>query len=96
MLSDERGAFYGPDQAAVAKPWANLHDREGRALNLDGVAVALGTSKRHVQRLVAERRIAFVKVGRFVRFDPAAVDAWIDAQRIAPVPRRTRYETIGR
>jgi excisionase family DNA binding protein len=65
-------------------------------LDIDAVAVALGTSKRHVQRLVAERRIPFVKVGRFVRFEPAAVDAWIDAQRIAPVPRRSRYETTRR
>ena len=48
----------------------------GALLDIDGVAVALGPSKRHVQRLVAERRIPFVKGGRFVRFDPADLDAW--------------------
>ena len=56
-----------------------------------GVALALGTTRRHVQRLVTERRIPFVKVGRFVRFDPAELGLWLDAQRVAPVPRPSRY-----
>jgi excisionase family DNA binding protein len=46
---------------------------------LDSVTLAtrLGITERHVRRLVAERRIPFVKVGRFVRFDPAQVSAWL-------------------
>ena len=39
-----------------------------------------------MRRLVAERRIPYVKVGRFVRFDPIAVTAWIDTCRIVPLP----------
>jgi len=39
-------------------------------LDIHAVAQALGITSRHVQRLVAERRIPFLKVGRFVRFDP--------------------------
>ena len=42
----------------------------------------LGTSLRFVRRIVAERRIAFVKVGRHVRFDPADVDAFIESGRV--------------
>ena len=37
---------------------------------------------RFVRRLVAERRIPYVKVGKFVRFDPAELEAWIDERRV--------------
>jgi excisionase family DNA binding protein len=39
-------------------------------LDTDAVAAALCVTPRHIQRLVSERRIPHVKVGRFVRFDP--------------------------
>ena len=66
--------------------------RRGRRTSVDheGPAVgpaqwlALGTTRRHVQRLVAERRMPFVKVGRFVRFDPAALDVWLDSTGSTP------------
>lgn len=41
------------------------------------LALILGITERHVKRLVAERRIPFVKVGRFVRFERSAVDEWV-------------------
>lgn len=44
----------------------------GPLLDIGAVAEALGVTPRHIQRLVSERRIPFLKVGRFVRFDPAA------------------------
>ena len=65
-------------------------------LDASAVAEALGTTRRHVQRLVAERRIPFVKVGRFVRFDPAALDIWLDTQRVDAVPRPSRYGSSWR
>jgi excisionase family DNA binding protein len=46
------------------------------------LARRLGVTERHVRRLVAERRIPFVKVGRFVRFDQAAVAAWLARQSV--------------
>ncbi len=57
-------------------------------LTMDQVACRLGTSLRHVRRLVAERRIPIVKVGRFVRFDAHAVEHWVDDHRVAVVPPR--------
>jgi excisionase family DNA binding protein len=48
-------------------------------LDIAALADRLGITERHVRRLVAERRIPFLKVGRFVRFDPAAVGAWLSA-----------------
>ena len=40
-----------------------------RLLTVEEAAERLGTSTRFVRRLVAERRIAYVKVGRHVRLD---------------------------
>ena len=65
-------------------------------LDANAVAEALGTTRRHVQRLVAERRIPFLKIGRFVRFDPAALDVWLDSQRVDAVPRPPRYGSSWR
>jgi excisionase family DNA binding protein len=48
-------------------------------LDIAAVSERLHVTERHVRRLVAERRIPFVKVGRFVRFDPADVADWIRA-----------------
>jgi excisionase family DNA binding protein len=53
-------------------------------LDIDGLATRLGVSARFVRRLVEERRVPFVKVGRLVRFDPVEVEAWITASRVAP------------
>lgn len=46
-------------------------------IEIDEVASRLGVSTRYVRRLVAERRIAYLKVGRLLRFEPTAVDAWL-------------------
>jgi excisionase family DNA binding protein len=51
-------------------------------LDIEGVAAWLGTSHRHVRRLVAERRIPYVKIGHYVRFDNEEVARWIDGQRV--------------
>ncbi|GGK38123.1 hypothetical protein GCM10010124_33670 [Pilimelia terevasa] len=42
---------------------------------------------RFVRRLVADRRIAFVKVGRSVRFEESAVVEYVGRQRVAPLSR---------
>ena len=53
-----------------------------KLLDIAAVAEQLCVTERHVRRLVAERRIPYVKVGRFVRFDPAEVADWISASRV--------------
>jgi excisionase family DNA binding protein len=52
---------------------------------MDEVALRLGTSLRHVRRLVAERRIPIVKVGRLIRFDGHDVEHWVDDRRVGVV-----------
>jgi excisionase family DNA binding protein len=38
----------------------------------------LGVQVRHVRRLVAERRIPYIKWGHLLRFDPADIETWLD------------------
>ncbi len=51
-------------------------------IDIHGIARRLGTSERHVRRLVAERRIPYLKVGGSVRFDEAEIKGWLDAARV--------------
>ena len=48
----------------------------------DRLAEHLGVSARFVRRLVEERRVPYLKVGKFVRFDPDEVDNWLEQQRV--------------
>ena len=55
-------------------------------LTMEQLAERLGVTHRHVRRLVAERRVPFLRVGRFIRFDPAEVGAWLDSHRVGGTP----------
>lgn len=50
-------------------------------LDLLGVAERLNVNQRHVRRLVAERRIPYLKWGHLLRFDPIEIEAWLDRAR---------------
>jgi excisionase family DNA binding protein len=54
-----------------------------RLLTMEEVAERLHTTPRHVRRLVFERRIAYRKLGRYVRFHPDDVGEYVTATRIA-------------
>ncbi|MFZ3558185.1 excisionase family DNA-binding protein [Streptomyces sp. BH055] len=63
-----------------------------RYLSVDQVAEILGTTVRFPRRLIEERRIAYVKVGRHVRIAESAVRDFIDAHTVEPVKiRRGAY-----
>jgi len=59
-------------------------------LDIEGLAGQLAISIRHVRRLVAERRIPYLKVGHLVRFDPEDVVQWLGDHRVTPTPHATR------
>ena len=42
----------------------------------------LGTGERFVRRLITQRRITYVKIGKFVRLPRSALDAFIEAGRV--------------
>ncbi|MFC8968061.1 MULTISPECIES: helix-turn-helix domain-containing protein [unclassified Streptomyces] len=67
-----------------------------RYLSVDQVAEVLGTSARFPRRLIAERRITFVKVGRHVRIPESAVDAYITEHTVEPITvRASRLKAVA-
>ena len=60
----------------------NLESGSGALIDTEALAGRLGVTERFVRRLVDERRIPFLKIGKFIRFDPADVATWIDEQRV--------------
>jgi excisionase family DNA binding protein len=53
-----------------------------RLLTIAEVAERLSTTPRHVRRLVFERRIAYRKLGNYVRFHPDDVTEYVAAHRV--------------
>ncbi|MET7493369.1 helix-turn-helix domain-containing protein [Streptomyces sp900116325] len=61
-------------------------------LTVDQAAERLGTTARFPRRLIAERRIAFVKVGSHVRIKASVLEAYIEGNTVEPIRRRrSRY-----
>ncbi|MEU1512961.1 helix-turn-helix domain-containing protein [Streptomyces sp. NPDC005811] len=59
-----------------------------RYLSVDQVAELLGTTARFPRRLVEERRIRYVKVGRHVRIPESAVEEFIASRTVEPIRLR--------
>jgi excisionase family DNA binding protein len=53
-----------------------------RLLTVEEAADRLGTSVRFVRRLIAERRVAYVRVGRHVRIAEADLASFVAAGRV--------------
>ena len=66
--------------AVVPPPRVAGHD----LLSVAQAAQRLGTPERFIRRLIAERRVRFYKVGRYVRFDIHDLDEFIAAGRVEP------------
>ncbi len=62
----------------------------GRAgpLSLGESAIYRNVPERDMRRLVAERRIRFLKVGRLLRFRAVDLDAYLESCVVDPVARR--------
>jgi excisionase family DNA binding protein len=58
-----------------------------RLLTVAEVAELLSTTERFPRRLIAERRIRFVRVGRHVRIPESAVREFIAAGLVEPMTR---------
>ncbi|WP_326721710.1 excisionase family DNA-binding protein [Streptomyces sp. NBC_00243] len=61
-------------------------------LSVDQVAELLGTTARFPRRLIEERRIRYVKVGRHVRIPKSAVEEFLRARTVEPI----RFRRTGR
>ena len=51
-------------------------------MTIEQAAAYLGTGERFVRRLISQRRIPFVKLGRHVRLERSSLDQFIDAGRV--------------
>nr|WP_260844995.1 excisionase family DNA-binding protein [Streptomyces sp. SLBN-31] len=59
-------------------------------VSVDQAAELLGTTTRFPRRLIEERRIRYVKVGRHVRIPESAVEEYITARTVEPIRLRRR------
>jgi excisionase family DNA binding protein len=50
-------------------------------LDINELAQHLDVNVRHVRRLVAERRIPFIKWGHLIRFDRDEIVDWLECNR---------------
>ena len=65
-------------------------------LTVEATAERLSTSPRFIRRLIAERRIEFVRVGRHVRISESALANFIDIGRVEPLTTtHTRHKMRG-
>ena len=65
-------------------------------LTVEAAAKRLSTSPRFIRRLIAERRIEFVRVGRHVRISESALANFIDVGRVEPLTTaHTRHKMRG-
>ena len=71
MLPGSNAAACGSD--------LDLHDE---LLTASQAGEYLQTGERFVRRLIAERRISYVKLGKYVRLKQSVLDAFIEAGRV--------------
>ena len=59
-----------------------LDDRRDPLLTVAQAGDYLGTGERFVRRLIAQRRITYVKLGKYVRLQRSTLDQFIEAGRV--------------
>lgn len=65
-------------------------------LTVAEAAAYLNTSVRFIRRLIAERRIAFHKLGAHIRFSRSDLDSFIQAGRVEPITRAGVLRDLGK
>jgi excisionase family DNA binding protein len=92
LCLDVRADFrrlYGGDGVRGRLPTnGNVSRVRGRLIDVKGAADYIGSSERHIRRLVDEKRIPYTKLGSGrsarLRFDTAKLDAWLDEHSFEP------------
>ena len=62
-----------------------------KLMDIKQIAEHLGVTDRYIRRLVAERRIPFVKWGHYIRFNPAEVTKWIEEATVEVKNEASRW-----
>ncbi|MEU4788163.1 helix-turn-helix domain-containing protein [Micromonospora tulbaghiae] len=63
-------------------------------LTIEEAASRIGMSVRYVRRAVAERQIAFHRLGRSIRIDPVDLAAFVHAGRVEPMTAETVWRGL--
>jgi excisionase family DNA binding protein len=66
-----------------------------RMLTTEEAAAYLGTTARHVRRLVTDHELSRYKVGGRNRFADVDLDAWLDARRVEGRTHRRSASRVG-
>jgi len=61
---------------------------KSRLVAIHQVAQYLSLSPETLYKMVSQRRIPYVKVGRLLRFDLAKVDQWLKQNTVMPMPQK--------
>jgi len=59
-----------------------------RLLTIQEVSKITGLSKHTLYKMVSQRRIPYVKVGRLTKFDETLLDQWIKQHTVMPMPEK--------
>jgi excisionase family DNA binding protein len=59
-----------------------------RLLSIDETSKYLGLAPTTLYKMVNQRRIPYVKVGRLLRFDSRLIDDWLTEHTVMPMPER--------
>ena len=76
---------YNPQRSATPQTSGRepaLLANSGQLLTISQAADYLGTGQRFVRRLISERRIPYVKLGKHVRLERSALDGFMDSGRV--------------
>ncbi len=57
-----------------------------RLISIQDAAQYTDLSVQTLYKMVSQRRIPFVKMGRLTKFDVALLDAWIKQNTVMPMP----------
>ncbi|WP_019901585.1 helix-turn-helix domain-containing protein [Salinispora arenicola] len=63
-------------------------------LTINEAASRIGMSVRYIRRAVAERQIAFHRIGRSIRIDPVDLAAFVHAGRVEPMTTETVWRGL--
>ena len=63
-----------------------------RLLTVEAAAERMSTKVRFIRRLIAERRIGFVRVGRHIRIPESALGEFIASGLVEPITTRNTRE----
>ena len=59
--------------------------RQRPLLDVAGLAIQLGVTERFVRRLVEDNRVPYHKIGKFVRFHPDDITAWVASKKVTQI-----------